>query len=97
MKAYRTFIKLMLICAAGVILNVVGVIITKTFNLSIYLDTIGTILIAALGGYVPGIVVGFSTNLLGALFDTEEIFYGMVSVLLAVLTAFLASKGYYDK
>ena len=87
----------MLICAAGVILNVVGVIITKTFNLSIYLDTIGTILIAALGGYVPGIVVGFSTNLLGALFDTEEIFYGMVSVLLAVLTAFLASKGYYDK
>ncbi len=96
-KFDKTFFKLAAICAAGMILNVIGVAITSSFNLSIFLDSIGTIFIAALGGYVPGIAVGFFTNLIGALFDTEEIFYGMVSVLIAALTAFLASKGYYEK
>ena len=96
-KFDKTFFKLAAICAAGMILNIIGVAVTKHFNLSIFLDSIGTIFIAALGGYVPGIAVGFFTNLIGALFDTEEIFYGMVSVLIAALTAFLASKGYYEK
>ena len=96
-KFEKAFLKLMATCAAGMLLNVIGIIITKEFNLPIYLDTIGTIFIAALGGYVPGIAVGFLTNLFGALFDTEEIYYGMVSILLAITTAFLASKGYYEK
>ena len=96
-KFDKSFLKLATICAAGIILNVIGVAFTKSFHLPIFLDAIGTIFIAALGGYVPGIAVGLFTNLIGFLFDSEEIFYGMVSVLLAALTTFLASKGYYDK
>lgn len=96
-KFEKTFLKLITVCIAGVILNVIGIILAKSFNLPIYLDTLGTILIAALGGYVPGIAVGFFTNLIGALFDENEIFYGTVSILLAIVTAFLASKGYYKK
>ena len=96
-KLYKTYLKLAAICVAGITLNVIGVIITKQLNMSIYLDTLGTVFIAALGGYVPGVAVGFLTNLIGALFDTEEIFYGSVSILLAIMTTFLASRGYYDK
>ncbi len=96
-KFDKFFLKLATICAAGIILNVIGVAVTKHFNLPFYFDSIGTIFIAVLGGYVPGIAVGLFTNLIGFLFDSEEIFYGMVSVLLAALTTFLASKGYYDK
>ncbi len=96
-KFDKFFLKLATICAAGIILNVIGVAVTKHFNLPFYFDSIGTIFIAVLGGYVPGIAVGLFTNLIGFLFDSEEIFYGMVSVLLAVLTTFLAGKGYYDK
>ena len=96
-KFGETFSRLAAICAAGLIFNVLGVIVVKELELPIYFDTIGTIFIAALGGYVPGIAVGFLTNLLGALFDEEEIYYGMVSILIAVLTAFLASRGYYEK
>ncbi len=96
-KFGETFSRLALICAAGIILNVVGVIVVKELELPIYFDAIGTIFIAALGGYVPGIAVGFFTNLLGYFFDAEELYYGMVSVLLAVLTTFLARKGYYEK
>ena len=54
-KFDKTFFKLAAICAAGMILNIIGVAVTKHFNLSIFLDSIGTIFIAALGGYVPGI------------------------------------------
>ncbi|MBQ3444176.1 MAG: GGDEF domain-containing protein [Selenomonadaceae bacterium] len=96
-KLYKTYIQLAAICAAGITLNVIGVIFTKGLNLSVYLDVVGTVFIAALGGYVPGIAVGFLTNLIGALFDSEEIYYGNVSILLAIMTAFLAGRGYYDK
>ena len=93
----KAFLKLVATCAAGMLLNVIGIIIAKNFHLPIYLDTIGTIFIAVLGGYVPGIAVGFFTNLFGALFDSEEIYYGFVSILLAIITSFLAGKGYYEK
>ena len=96
-KIEKTFLRLASICLAGIILNIAGLIIVKKFELPIYLDTVGTIFIAVLGGYVPGIAVGFLTNLIGALFDSEETYYGMVSVLLAVFTTFLAGRGYYEK
>ena len=95
-KVSKSFLKIILICGLGVILNVIGVIVAEKLDLSIYLDVVGTIFIAAIGGYVPGIAVGFFTNLLGAIFDTNEMFYGVVSVLLALLTAFLAKRGYYE-
>ena len=96
-KLYKTYVRLAAICLAGVTLNIVGVIFAKALNLTIYLDAIGTVFIAALGGYVPGIAVGFLTNLIGALFDSDEIYYGTVSILLAIMTTFFAGKGYYDK
>ena len=89
--------KLPLICAAGVILNVAGSIIAHAFNLPVYLDTTGTIFIAALGGYVPGITVGFFTNLIGSAFNNQEMYFSVVSILIAIVTAFLANKGYYKK
>ncbi len=96
-KFDNLLLELAMICAAGIILNIIGVVIAKEFYLPVYLDSIGTIFISALGGYVPGIAVGFFTNLIGYFFDAEELYYGMVSVLLAVLTAFLAIRGYYEK
>lgn len=93
----KTTIKLAMVCAAGIILNVIGSVVAQTLQLNVYLDTIGTIFIAALGGYVPGIAVGFFTNLLASVFDNEEIFYGLVSVLVAVMTTFFAGHGYFDK
>ncbi|MBO4780473.1 MAG: hypothetical protein J5497_07545, partial [Selenomonadaceae bacterium] len=90
-------LKLALFCIAGIILNLLGEAIVENFYLSMYLDTMGTVFIAALCGYLPGIAVGFSTNLLGSLINDKEIYYNPVNVLLAVITAFLAGRGYYEK
>ncbi|MCR5834216.1 MAG: diguanylate cyclase [Selenomonadaceae bacterium] len=82
---------------SGIILNLIGVFLAIHFNLPVYLDTIGTVFVAVLGGYVPGIAVGFLTNLIGTLIDETEMFYGAVNIFLAVITAYFAEKGYYQK
>ena len=90
-------LKLAGICAAGIILNVTGSFAAKSLQLDVYLDTLGTIFIAAMGGYVPGIAVGFFTNLLAGAFHTEEMYFGVVNILIAIMTTFFAQRGYYEK
>ena len=88
--------KLFLICLGGLILNLVGSAAAKIFDLPIYLDTSGTIFIAALGGYVPGIAVGFFTNLLKSFVEPSEMYFCSVNVFVAIFTAFFARRGFFD-
>ena len=85
-----------LICVAGIVFNRVGNIIVEKFGFNVYLDTAGTVFIAALGGYVPGIAVGFFTNLIGSFFDRDEMYFGLVSISIAIITTFLYRRGYYE-
>ena len=89
--------KVILICVGGLVLNLIGSSIVDILNLSVYLDTIGTIYIAALGGYVPGIVVAFFTNLIKTGFYENQMYYAFVSMVIAILTTYFAREGYYDK
>ena len=88
--------KLVLICFSGLILNLIGSGIVDSFNLPLYLDTSGTIFIAALGGYVPGITVGFFTNLIKAIFESSEMYYCSVNILIAIFTAYFAKRGFFN-
>ncbi len=90
-------LKLATICAAGIMVNLAGSAAVKFFGLPIYLDTLGTVLVAAVGGYVPGIAVGFFTNLFGSGFEINEMYFGLVSILLAMAVAFFSERGYYKK
>lgn len=92
-----TALKLFVICLGGVVFNVICSAIVGYFELPVFFDTFGTIFIAALGGYVPAVAVGFFTNLFGYGFDVAEVYFGFVSVIVAIITAFLAARGYYDK
>ena len=86
--------KLILICILGLFLNLFGSLLAKILNVPVYLDTSGTIFIAALGGYVPGIAVGFFTNLIKAFFDPTEMYFCSVSIAVAVITTFFARNGF---
>lgn len=90
-SAYKTFP----ICVMGIVLNMAGASLAKYFHLPIYMDTYGTIFIAALGGYVPGIAVGFFTNLIGSWYEDGDMFFGLVSIMLAIMTTFFYRLGYY--
>ena len=88
-------VKLAAICATGITINIASANVAKSLELPVYLDTIGTVFIAVLGGYMPGIAVGFLTNLFGSGMDPEELYFGFVNVVVAIISAFFAQKGYF--
>ena len=85
------------LCLGGLLINILGVHLARRFSLPLYLDNIGSALIAALGGYIPGIIVGFLTNIVNSAGDIETTYYGSLTVLIALASAFYASKGFYEK
>ena len=88
---------LMLLCVGGIVINLGGTKIAVGLNLPIYLDSVGTILAAVLGGYIPGIIVGFLTNLLNGFSDASNLYYGVLNVLIAIAAAYFAGKGCFKE
>ncbi|MCR5119953.1 MAG: HD domain-containing protein [Lachnospiraceae bacterium] len=86
-----------LICAAGIALNLLLSAGVSALGLPLYLDTVGTVVVAATGGYLPGVFVGFVTNIFKSITDPSSLYYGILNVLIAIATAFLAERGYFRK
>lgn len=91
------FWSILFLCIAGILMNVAGDGIVRLTGLPFFLDTIGTMLAAAIGGYFPGIIVGFCTNMVTSLQDASLMSYGILNVLIAVMTAVFTQKKYYEK
>ncbi|MCR5734593.1 MAG: HD domain-containing protein [Lachnospiraceae bacterium] len=81
-------IKIILLIIAGILINMLGDFITDRFGIPFYFDTIGTILVAALSGYVPGAFVALSTNLIAALSDSTNAYFGILNVLISLYTSY---------
>lgn len=82
----------------GIAVNFAGLQINNAFNLPTYLDSIGTIASSVIGGYLPGVLVGFFTNTLSSLvYDRINIYYAVLNVLLAVITTALSTRGFLNK
>ena len=88
---------LVILCTAGILINFIGVRVALHFSLPVFLDSIGTILAAVLGGLIPGIITGIVTNLINGIFDNATIYYGSISVLLALAAAGLAEQGCFRR
>ena len=81
-KAQR-WLPIVYIIVICVLLNVLGSRLNVLLGLPLYLDNIGTILAALLGGYIPCITVGFLSNLLKGFFDVYSLYYCVITVLIA--------------
>ncbi len=93
----KSWIPLLLMITGGILINVVGAKLALFFRLPLFLDSIGTVLTAVLGGYMPGIAVGFLTNVLNGLSDFTTSYYSSISVLIAICSAWLAGKGAFRR
>ena len=85
------------LCLVCIALNYLGSLLGAVLPVQLYLDTIGTVLAAATGGLLPGILVGFVTNVLNSLKDSSMAFYGALNVLIAVAAMVLHQRGYFAK
>lgn len=66
-------------------------------NLPLYLDNIGSILTAALGGPIPGMVAAFTANYLGYFGEPSAIMFGVLTVTMACLASQLSRAGLLRK
>lgn len=82
-------------CVFAILINMIGVLIVSLLHIPLYLDTIGTITVSVCGGYLPGIIVGFFTNLIKGTIKSEHMYYALINMLTAVITSYFARKGYY--
>ena len=85
-----------LLCIVGLVINIAGVRIARATGIPLYLDIIGTVLAAALGGIIPGIFVGFFSNLINAIGDVETAYYGSLSVMIAIGAILFEHRGYFS-
>ena len=92
-KVHRKY--LLILCAAGLFINFLLAHLATGLKLPLYLDNIGSALAAALGGYIPGIIVGFFINLVNSIGDYNTAYYGALTVLIAIASAWFTGKGYY--
>ncbi|MCR4909616.1 MAG: HD domain-containing protein [Lachnospiraceae bacterium] len=93
----RRNITTLLLCVAGVLINTLLSTVVTVFELPLYLDTVGTVAVAVMGGYLPGIVVGFATNIIKAITDPSSMYYGVLNVLIAYTASFMAERKLHRK
>ncbi|MBR1735508.1 MAG: HD domain-containing protein [Firmicutes bacterium] len=94
-KWRRQLLSALLFCIIGSLINIAGSSIAVRFDLPIFLDSIGTILTAAFGGYLPGIAVGYITNIINGISDITNAYYAVINILLALAAAFFERHGFF--
>lgn len=88
-KSIASLIGVIVVC---ILLNILGTKLNGVLGLPLFIDNIGTILSAMLGGYIPCITVGFFTNIINSFADSFTIYYCIISVLIAVAAVSFAEK-----
>jgi len=83
----------LLLIPIAVAVNVVGGQIASGLKLPVYLDTIGTILVAMLCGPWVGGVAGLVTNLILGITNPVYFPYAIVNIAVGLVTGFCARKG----
>ena len=83
-KKVRNAPVLLAVIAAGTVLNLAGAALATAVWPQLYFDSLGTILAAALCGYIPGILVGFITNMLKGITDHISFYDSALNALIAI-------------
>ena len=91
----KTNIRKLTLMGFGVALNIVGAFIALQLKLPIYLDSIGTILIACLLGPKYAVLTGLSGSLIsGITFDIYSLYFAPVQIFTGFFAGYFYEKGF---
>jgi len=76
----------------GVAVNFIGGQIAILLKLPLYLDAIGTIIVGALCGGVPGAIVGLISNVLNSISSPITMFYAILNIAFGFTAAWFSKK-----
>ena len=83
--------------AGTVIINFILPRAATMFHIPLYLDNVGTLLAAILGGYLPGILVGYLNNIINMQGSIDNAYYVVLSTMIAAMGTYLGKKGWFKK
>ncbi|WP_138206805.1 ECF transporter S component [Haloimpatiens lingqiaonensis] len=79
----------------GIALNIIGAFIALNLRLPIYLDSIGTILVAFVLGPAYGVATGLCGSIVsGITFDIYSLYFAPVQILVGLLSGLMFKKGF---
>lgn len=85
-------------CGVAVAMNIVLGIITSALGIPLYLDTLGTVLSAAILGPVPGIIVGALSNIItGLIYSVSDIPFCLVNMAVGLIVGLVAKKEIWNR
>ncbi len=90
----KNMINLAGLSAAGIIINLILAGIIRLNGLPIYCDTVGTIVVSILGGYMPGIIVGLVSNFLLGIFDGISMYHASTNIIISLIAVYMYKKGW---
>ncbi|SCY52543.1 hypothetical protein SAMN02910292_01949 [Lachnospiraceae bacterium XBB2008] len=96
-KARKYFLFQLAFFGAAVVINFVLPRTASYFHIPLYLDNVGTLLAAVLGGYLPGIFVGYLNNIINMQGNPGNAYYVVLSTMIAAMGSYLGMKGYFKK
>ena len=79
-----------------VLLNILPTKLVSAVGLPLFLDCIGTLLAAMLGGVLPAVLVGFATNVVKSFSGTFSLYYGVISIFIGLATVFFFNKKFFS-
>lgn len=79
----------------GIAINFIGGQIALLLKLPVYLDSIGTILVGATCGMLPGALVGAVSNILNSITSPPTLAFGVLSIMFGLLAGFLGRRGVF--
>jgi len=88
---------MILLIVVGLLLNVVPARLAIALGVPLYLDCLGTVLTAMLGGYLPAVIVGFGVNAINGISDPVTTYYGVLSILIATISTYLYRRGFFKR
>lgn len=91
----KTPVKKLTLISLGIALNIVGAFIALNLRLPIYLDSIGTIMIAALLGPKYAVITGVCGSLVsGMTFDIYSLYFAPVQISTGLLAGVMFNKDF---
>ena len=95
--SYRTKHRLSTVafCLACIAINFLGMRIASATGLPLYLDCTGILLASIVGGFLPGVIVGYATNLINTLIEPTSFYYAVISMLIAATATLLERRGWF--
>ena len=83
----------MAIVLGGIVLNFILAKLVYACNIPLYLDTIGSIVVAGNCGLFMGILTALVSNILCAQFSELSLYYAIVNILVVMCSVWMFSKG----